>query len=76
MFSNAELARAFENILRAPTHEHIATQRRGTRLKRGEVRMGGAMRERGTREAARGFNQNLNKSSEENIFKCRALSGI
>jgi hypothetical protein len=38
--------------------------------------MGGAMRERGTREAARGFNQNLNKSSEENIFKCRARSSI
>ena len=42
--ANAEPARAFADIFRAPTHEHTATQRRVPRLPRGGVRKCGALR--------------------------------
>ena len=51
--ANAEPARAFADIFRAPTHEHTATQRRVPRLPRGGARMCGALRERLRRGAMR-----------------------
>ena len=73
--ANAMLAWAFADIFRAPTHEHIATQRRGTRLQRGGVRMCGALRERPWREAMRALIKSLN-SSEESGRKCHARMSI
>ena len=71
--ANAEPARAFADIFRAPTHEHRATQgrqsgRRGARCEWVE-RCGSAVRTK-----QRGALIMNEKSSEESGRKCRARS--